>query len=552
MMKTSLTLTLFAVGSTLPLSQAGNVADTQRFNLTPAPHVATAPQIDGVVDKREWYGASLLPRLINADRGIASEARERVYVCHGDTALYVAFQFDRPENALVPQAEDAFELIVDSAHDHKTAAAFNGNVESRQDGPLNVQWQYKARPTDFGWEGEIAIPFQSLGRVPPADGEVWGFDFINYQTTPVEQLSGYSFTRKKGNPAEFSHIIFLKGTPPLRFEQFGQFWSEAGGGASLEIANASAQPANLTVSLAVLKRQADAKGSYLPAIVRGHTEAEDIVLAAVEELIKEQLAKYDPVPTATTNAAVSLPANRRAAVRVTATDVGEYLLQYRVARGEQVIGAGVLPFVLAPPIQLTLTPYHLSPGIISVKSDFRRAKEWDTGAKAKFAVVKKAGDAPLSEVVREFTGEREFVVALPTAHLDAGGYLVTMEMIGADGKPVGSLSEGFTKLPTPDWFINRAGLTPAVPPPWKPIKAGAKKMSFLMGDYDLSPLTLPAQVNVRSIYEEKRVPLLTAPIALKGRVNGKEIVWARARARARPSSRTSWQSRAGRLSKRSP
>ncbi|MBI4027792.1 MAG: hypothetical protein HY360_22595 [Verrucomicrobia bacterium] len=191
----------------------------------------------------------------------------------------------------------------------------------------------------------------------------------------------------------------------------------------------------------MFKRKADARGSYLTSFARGHTEAQDIVLASVPELIKEEAAKYDPVPSATTNATVSIPPNRRGAVRVSTAETGEYLLRYRLAQGEQVLGAGVLPFVIAPPIQMTLTPYHLSPGIISVKADFRKAKQWEKGAKAKFAVVRKLGDKPLSEAAREFADEREFVVALPTRQLDAGGYLVTMEMGGAHGWQVSYMAK---------------------------------------------------------------------------------------------------------------
>jgi len=512
----------------LDLAHAGDVNDTLRFNLTYVPQIAAPPKIDGVVDKREWYGGSLLPRLILAERGVAADARSRVYLCHDANNLYIAFQFDRPENALVPQEADAFELFLDAAHTHKTAAAFSGNVAK----PLTGKdWQYSAHPTDFGWEGEMAIPFQALGRGTPAEGEVWGLDFINHQMTPIEQLAGYSFGNKKGDAAQLSHVMFVKGVPPMRFEQFGQFWSEAGGGAVLEISNASDQPANLAVTMELLKRKPDAKGSYLPGVVGGLQGGVDIVLATPKELIDQEIAKFQTIPTATTNAAVALPANRRTTVRVAESEVGEYLLKYRIARGDQTIGGGVLPFVLSPPIQLTLTPYHLSPGVISIKTDLRKAKEWDKGAKAVFAVAKKAGDKPLSEVMREFDGTGEFTVALPTSKLDAGGYLVTMELIGADGKKVGSLSEGFTKPPVPAWFTKREGYMPVIPPPWKPIKASGKSVSFLMGEYELADLALPSQVNVRSIYEEKRVPLLGGPSALKGKINGKEIVWSKSKSK---------------------
>src|SRR6185436_7625905 len=146
--------------------------------------------------------------------------------------------------------------------------------------------------------------FQALGRGAPAESEVWGFDFINHQMTPVEQPAGYSFGSKKGDAAQLSHIMFVKGVPPMRFEQLGQFWSEQGGGAVLEIANASDQPANLAVTMELLKRKTDAKGSYLPGVVGGLQGGVDIVLATPKELIDQEIVKFEPVPTATTNATI--------------------------------------------------------------------------------------------------------------------------------------------------------------------------------------------------------------------------------------------------------
>lgn len=498
-------------------AHGGDGTDTLRYNLSPVPQVTTAPQIDGVVGKREWSGGFLLPNLIHAQTGRIADLRARVYLCHDEAALYVAFQIERPEKVRPPSETDEVEIVLDPGHAHQTPITFRGSVAS--------PGQFKTRFTqDFGWEGEIAIPFASLNRPTPAGGEVWGFDFINHQRTPVEITSAYSFGR------ELSHIVFVRGVPPLRFLQAGTFFGEAGSGAALEILNPSDQAVNLNVSLELLRRKPDAKGSYLPNITGVVRDAPDIIIPGTEPVpINDELAKYEPVPTATTNVILALPSNRRAEVRVTENQPAEYLLKYRVARGEQTVSAGVWPYRLTPPMQMTLRPYLLQQQIIEANVDLRKAKEWGKGATAKFALVHKVGGAPLASAERSFAEEREFAVALPLDKVGPGGYLVTLELIGADGQSKGSISEGFHKPPTPDWMIEKAGLTPKIPEPWKPIRAGARKVSFLMGEYRYGDSILPDQVNVRSVYEEKRVPLLTAPMALKGKVNGKEVVWSRSR-----------------------
>jgi hypothetical protein len=514
------------LGGALPSALAGDAKDFSRFNLISAPKLAVPPKVDGVVDKREWYGASMVPRLLLAGKGTAAEMRTRLWLCHDANALYLAFQAERPPNGLVPHPEDLVRLALDAAHAHKALVALSGNAESKTTEPSGVAWQFKARATGFGWEGEISVPFASLGRKEPVEGETWGFDFVNHQMTPVEEVSGWSVSSKKeASAAELSHLRFTKSAPPVRFEQIGPFWSEQGGGAVLELVNPVDQPAQVAVALELLKRKAEAPGSYLGNVAGGHKDGFDIVLASTEELVKEEMARHAPLPKASREETVTVPPQRRIPFRAAVEEAGTYLLKFRVARGEEVLAGGVFPFVMAPPIQLVVTPYHLSPGVVEARAKFGKAKEWDKGAKVRFTLAKKAGDKELARVEREFDGARELAVQLPTRDLAPGGYVASLDLVGPDGKPAGSLSSSFQKRPVPSWFSHPAGLSPAVPYPWKPIQQEGAKLSFLTGDYQLGAMGLPSQVNVASVHDAKRVPLLGGPVALVGSVGGKEIAW---------------------------
>src|SRR5262249_8870034 len=151
--------------------------------------------------------------------GAVAQLRTRVFAAYDDKNLYVAFQIDRPTNSLKPGTSDSVSVLLDPAHDHKAPLNFSGTVE----GPIaGKDWEYKARVTDVGWEGEISIPFASLKRSAPKPGEVWGFDFVNRQETPVPDVSALSFTTNRETSRDFSHVVFTPAdSPVVRFREAG-------------------------------------------------------------------------------------------------------------------------------------------------------------------------------------------------------------------------------------------------------------------------------------------------------------------------------------------
>src|SRR4051794_35626694 len=101
-------------------AQAGDVNQTGRYSLAPVARLSTTrPTVDGIVDKLEWYGATLLPRLIGETDGSVAQLRSRIRIAYDDANLYVAFQIDRPPNSLQPDASDTVSLLLDPAHEHK-------------------------------------------------------------------------------------------------------------------------------------------------------------------------------------------------------------------------------------------------------------------------------------------------------------------------------------------------------------------------------------------------------------------------------------------------
>ncbi len=539
--------------------RGGDIKFTDRFNLASAPRIAKAPTIDGAVDKREWYGAAMLPQLILADSGIASDDRARVLVAYDDTNLYIAFQFDRPENARTPSAahtqhdadvweDDSVEVVLDPGHQHTRQWSFGGNAASAtwdrkgDDLAANPAWQFKAHATiDNGWEGEIAIPFASLGRKAPAAGEVWGIDVIDCRQTPTKQFAGLSYTNDPKSGNELSHLTFGGEAPVARFIDSGAFGDSDGGGAVLELVNLTSQPCDANVSIEMMRRS-DASQSGQSGYLAGFLQNKglEIILPSedISATIKEGLARY--ASTQKVEKPIALGGDSRALVRVVETTPGDYLCRYTIRSGERTLFAGLLPIEISAPLKLAVKPYFLGPRAVEVRADLKRVPEWKAAAKLKFAILGKGGEKPLAEIDSPFAGKPEIVAHVPMPpQMAPGGYKLQTELLGADGKRSAILSDGFIKPADPEWFTQPAGLAPVIPPPWKPLESRDGKISALMGDYAIGKSLLPEQINVRSVYDETRVPILRAPPSLRGKINGKEIAWTDTRsgiAAAKPES----------------
>jgi hypothetical protein len=349
------------------VASGGDVKDTARYGLMAIPKIAAAPKIDGTVDKREWYGASLFPRLIGAADGAVAARRTRVYAAYDDANLYIGFQIDRPPNSLAPAEADTVALLLDPAHEHKAAAAFVGNVTGAVSGKDR---KFAAHVTDFGWEGEMAIPFASLSRGAPREGEVWGFDFANRQQTPVADVSALSYSTKPDDVRNFNHVVFTAAGPVVRLREAGAFFTEVGGGASVELVNFGDKPVDATVSLELLRRKPGQEGgpsTYLKGIAQATAaEGSDIVLPGSDlaDMEKEHAARYAPStqPSAKSEQSVSIPATARTEFRVTQVEPGDYLCRYQIkTAGSQTLASGVLPFTLSAPLAVTVRPFFLSP-----------------------------------------------------------------------------------------------------------------------------------------------------------------------------------------------
>ena len=86
-----------------------------------------------------------------------------------------------------------------------------------QDLAWNGEWTYKASSGDGAWEGELSIPFSSLGLEVPTEGTSIGFNVCRDQQTPGQQLSCWSAVHGSFHDVEsFGRLTFSSASPVTR------------------------------------------------------------------------------------------------------------------------------------------------------------------------------------------------------------------------------------------------------------------------------------------------------------------------------------------------
>ena len=171
---------------------------------------APPPEIDGLLDDAAWRAVPTigpLAQVVPVAGGTPSEETE-IRLCYDERHVYVsilcldrdpagirATQMQRDANL---DPDDRVELLFDSFHDRRTAFWFQiGAAGSKGDalvgasgGSFNKQWDGiwygRARITERGWQGELAIPTQTINFDPA--GDTWGFNVRRFVRRRSEEL----------------------------------------------------------------------------------------------------------------------------------------------------------------------------------------------------------------------------------------------------------------------------------------------------------------------------------------------------------------------------
>ena len=176
------------------------------FNVSAQPSIkavytASAPEIDGLIDDEVWKSAPVITDLYQRepDSGDPASQKSEFYFLYDQHNIYVGVRcFDEAKGISSKEMsrdgdlgeEDRIQVIFDTYLDGRSGYWFQiGPRGSIGDALVNENgkefnkswdglWDGRAKITDYGWEGELIIPFKTMGFKKGND--TWGLKIIRY------------------------------------------------------------------------------------------------------------------------------------------------------------------------------------------------------------------------------------------------------------------------------------------------------------------------------------------------------------------------------------
>ncbi len=203
------TVALFSVwlSPCLAAENAGRppIPPEQAFNgkVADIPHSKAVIKIDGELDEAGWSEARVLELNVETRPGenIAAPVRTEALLMEDGRRFLVAFRAYDPNperiRAHIHDRDDAWDddlvgIGLDTFDDQRRGYQFfvnplgaqsdltiddiNGNETTSWD----AIWEAAGRLTDFGYQVEVAIPFNAIRFQNTSEGQTWGFDLLRF------------------------------------------------------------------------------------------------------------------------------------------------------------------------------------------------------------------------------------------------------------------------------------------------------------------------------------------------------------------------------------
>ncbi len=204
-----------------------------------ASRVDRAPKLDGTLDDPLWQQATAIANFLQREpfEGQAPTEKTEVRILYSKHEVYFGITcLDSHPQGIVAtelrrdisqELDDYFEIVIDSAHDHRNAYVFQINPLGTQRDALITEeqrtdsstgdgdpgwdgvWISEARITTQGWTATVAIPFATLNFMQSRD-VIWGINFKRFIRRKNEE-DLWSGWRRVYGAARVSHAGELHG-----------------------------------------------------------------------------------------------------------------------------------------------------------------------------------------------------------------------------------------------------------------------------------------------------------------------------------------------------
>lgn len=467
----------------------------RRYPFIGIPLRKKGPEIDGVVDTREWTESAELSYTLDMVSTYMVQDPINVYLCYDDSNFYLAFKIHRPENALKPGVKDFFELLMDIPHNHEKYHNLALGIEGIKWTGIGPSvdynaWQpslkYKVRCTDFGWEGELAIPFKEIKGFEdtPVPGTIWGFDIVRNERTPTDRLAHWAWRGTWHATKDLAHIMFTGKPLAIRLDSIGWMPHLKKLGAKIEAINFGDTAVSLDAFLELRRASGKTEQTFLREVDSAMTE--DLGAAIGSPLateIKNALEAYPVVQEKREKLTIS-PKSKKMINLTIADKPGDYLASFSINEGEELLVGMTVPFGVTVPLNIKLSNYLFSAGFIGYTVDLRRIKDkivpgsnlevWVTEGKQGKELCR--AENGLKEGADSVTGELKF-------KFTPGTIYYVHAAVKNKGTEISSNETPFAVPRKPEWIGNNIGKSKFVPEPWVPLKANDKSCDSLTIKY---------------------------------------------------------------------
>ena len=500
--------------------RAQHVQAWHRYAFQSIPRVQEPPLVDGRVEVREWTAAARIAYVLQMATGVQVRDRADWLLCYTEDHLYIAFQFERPPTARSPSPRDFFELLIDHDHDHGRYCNLAGNLEGKLwDGigpnvdrkAWTPNWRYAARLTEFGWEGEVAIPFADFPELEraPEPGAVWGVDLVRNECTPDDRVAHWSWRSTWHATKDLAHIMFSDGPVTARIEDVGWMPQHKKMGAKLALLNMAEKSVQVSASLELRKAEEGLAMGFLPALDSALTEDLD---AAIGATVADEVARaLEPfIVQHERRETVTLPAHSARQIELTVPDEpGDYLVCFTLRDDETLLAAMAVPFSVTVPLDLALRSYLYSAGVLEYAVDLQRVRDRLTTQTTLTieARTTKGGPVVTAADHGNVSGKDEVRGSLRLDPTPGETYFVSATLRNGDTETI--RNEVPLILPEkPEWIGSQVGRSKLVPRPFVPLEATPRSSETLTIRYDWPGDTIFPEIRV------KGKPILAEPLAL--------------------------------------
>lgn len=485
------------------------------------PILPDAPTIDGEVTERAWVGALKTDHLIVAVSGQIDPERTEAFIGYTQEKLYIAWRvyrdWDGPllmavtdpgrEQGRAIWRDDGVEIFLDPSNTRASAITFAGNaVGAYNDGRVSAGtdvepdwvWDYAARVTDFGWEGELAVTFESLGlEGAPETGTAWGFDFVRNNKSPHDSVSMLSYRSEWHDRSRYGDLIFAGAAPALRILDMGAI-GDTSIGLHAELVNLHKTARSVTIDYGLYRRpDSTSPFNFLEEIDSGLSNAgQDVdAFTTVERQIAQLLNLFEVVDHKQVTTTVD-PDSRTPLLLTTANaPAGGYIIAYTATDAdEQPLMAGLVPAMRSDPIEVAVVPYFLEPELLDITLSLHTQAMREQAHRVRMRLLQ--DEQVVAEDIFDAGDTRESVT-LRTDDLQPGAYRLDVVVYDDAGKAIGQLERNLYRPEPPRWTIETPGTRAFVPQPWTPVEADVRQVAVWGRTYQFGDSFLPAQITTQ-------------------------------------------------------